>query len=132
LSPEENAFAPNGGSVAPMLIRTIAPRKIATLAAVAACGFAAAAVPGAAPANSSCHSVTVKTKKRVFVYQRIAPRNRLSCGTARRLIRDWRLPSQFPQDRFGWFCEMKTSRKLCSMGNGNAPYFTFRVRTRRR
>jgi hypothetical protein len=80
-----------------------------------------------AAAAKSCGSLSVRRYHGIKVY------NGVTCKRAARKIRRWsRAGHHFPTDPFGlWHCDMKPRRKLCSNGNGNAPYFTFLERHRR-
>jgi hypothetical protein len=44
----------------------------------------------------------------------------LGCRAARGRLHHW-LRQGFPRNQFGWYCEMSSARKLCSLGNGAAP-----------
>lgn len=63
-------------------------------------------------------------------YGDIQVHNGVTCRDAKRKLGRWSRHG-FPRNPVGWFCQTSTHRKLCSMGNGNAPYFTF-VRRRHR
>lgn len=77
----------------------------------------------------SAGSAEAKACQRVvagkFVFTSISVHNRLGCDRARRKLRAW-AHRGFPHSMTGWFCDLRHRRKLCSFGNGNAPYFTFR------
>lgn len=63
------------------------------------------------------------------VFTRISVHNGLRCAGARRRLRAWARHG-FPRHQTGWYCDMSAPRKLCSLGNGDAPYVTFRRRRR--
>jgi hypothetical protein len=95
---------------------------------VVACGVALVVALGVAPRSARAKSCAGVSAKR-HVYQGIAVHNSLTCARARTLIRRWDR-TRFPHSQTGWYCQMNTRRKLCSEGNGAAPYFRF-VRRRR-
>jgi hypothetical protein len=66
----------------------------------------------------SCGDASVRGYHRIEVF------NGVTCRGAKRRIRRWSHVG-FPHNEVGWFCQTKPRRKLCSFGNGNAPYFTF-------
>lgn len=58
---------------------------------------------------------------------RVLAHNSLRCPGARRHLRGW-LRHGFPHDQTGWYCDMRSRPKLCSIGNGAAPFVIFRLR----
>jgi hypothetical protein len=75
------------------------------------------------PGGSRCSRVSAagRTARQVRAY------NHLGCRAARGHLHHW-LRHGFPHDQTGWYCDMSGGRKLCSLGNGAAPFFTFRLR----
>jgi hypothetical protein len=100
-------------------------RLVATVVCVLSVALAVA-LSGAASAEArSCGDLSVRG------YHRIEVHNGVTCRGAKRKIRRWSSQG-FPRDPVGWFCQMGTRRKLCSKGNGDAPYFTFARQARGR
>lgn len=97
-------------------------------AAVLAVAAAACLALGARTAEANgCHRVVAGKS----VFTRIAVHNGVRCAGARRHLRNWARHG-FPHRMTGWYCDMSHRRKLCSFGNGDAPYFTFRRHRRAR
>jgi hypothetical protein len=91
-------------------------------AAVLAVSVAACLALGAGTAQArGCHRVVAGAS----VFTRVSVHNGVRCGGARHKLRAWARHG-FPHAQTGWYCDMSHRRKLCSFGNGNAPYFTFR------
>jgi hypothetical protein len=74
-------------------------------------------------ARGGCSPVHAKGRT---AYQ-VRVHDRLDCRSARRHLHRW-LRRGFPHNQIGWYCEMSSAPKLCSLGNGAAPYVTFRLR----
>lgn len=109
-------------------------RSVALLAAAVGVALVIAASPAtpSAQAAARCHHVI--TDK--YRFSRIRAYNGLSCHRARHKLHRWARRG-LPHSMTGWYCQTRRSHAgkrvrlgLCSLGNGNAPYFRFR-RTRR-
>lgn len=88
-----------------------------------ACPPARAAAARAAQMRGGCSPVHATGRT---AYQ-VRAHDGLGCGSARAHLHRW-LRRGFPHAQTGWYCEMSSARKLCSLGNGAAPYVTFRLR----
>ncbi len=55
----------------------------------------------------------------------------LTCGSARAKLRRW-LPPPLPSNPLGWNCFPFRVRRMCAVGQGDAPRFTFRLERRPR
>jgi hypothetical protein len=53
----------------------------------------------------------------------------LTCGSARAKLRRW-LPPPLPANPIGWNCFPFRGRRMCAVGQGDAPRFTFRLKRR--
>jgi hypothetical protein len=53
----------------------------------------------------------------------------LTCRSARTKLRRW-LPPPLPANPLGWNCFPFRGRRMCAVGQGDAPRFTFRLRRR--
>ena len=53
----------------------------------------------------------------------------LTCGSARTKLRRWLNRGYLPDNPYGWNCFHWRGRRMCAVGQGDAPRFTFRWRS---
>jgi hypothetical protein len=52
----------------------------------------------------------------------------LTCASARTKLRRWLNRGRLPDNPYGWNCFRWRGRRMCAVGQGDAPRFTFRLR----
>jgi hypothetical protein len=92
-------------------------------AITAAVALGALALPGAAEgAGTPCGALTDDGWRATDIRA-----TRLTCRSARAKLRRW-LPPPLPSNPYGWNCFPFRGRRMCAVGQGDAPRFTFRLR----
>jgi hypothetical protein len=94
--------------------------KRAVVAAVVAVALALPAAVEAA--GTPCGSLTDGHWKATDIRA-----THLTCRSARTKLRRW-LPPPLPANPIGWNCFRFRGRRMCAVGQGDAPRFTFRLR----
>jgi hypothetical protein len=99
-------------------------------AVLLACALAAPMASTGVASAAATHSCGTRSVGRYY-HLRV---HLISCRRAAHKLRVWSSKGHhIPDKPVGlWYCDMKRKPKLCTRGNGNAPYFTFRKRRRAR
>jgi hypothetical protein len=122
---------PHGGVTSTTLgvVALNRPTAVLTLAALvfAALPQTASAAPVAEAAHGLCRGVQAGSSEAYDIHA-----INMGCRSTRNKLTRWLRRGSLPRGSYGWFCgSAGGGKRLCSVGNGNAPHFTFRLRKRR-